>query len=125
MFKGVIVDSRLKCSQLPEKKCEKRNRDDMSGEKPKHQQVVTGSLDLIRWTGPVIVCAEYWPSWSFALDALGCTDIKTYARFASPTAKKEFQATSLGRTLEGNIQPLILEVGKKCVPPLIFLQGSE
>ena len=75
--------------------------------------------------GPIVVCAEYWPSWSFALDVLGCTDISTYTRFSSPLAKKEFQATGLGKTLKVNIQSLILELRDKAVPPLIFLQGSD
>ena len=71
-----------------------------------------------------VVFAEGWPSWAFALDALGCKDIQTLARFKTPQEREEFRATSLG-TSRVSMTQLKKRWKEREVCPHVFIQGSE
>ena len=85
---------------------------------------MNGVLELIDWHGPVLVVSEGWPSWSFALRNLGCSDIATLARFRQPRLREEFKSTTLGSTYVNSYNDLVSFCVSK-IPPLVFLQGSS
>ena len=68
---------------------------------------MNGVLELIDWHGPVLVVSEGWPSWSFALRNLGCSDIATLARFRQPRLREEFKSTTLGSTYVNSYNDLV------------------
>ena len=78
-----------------------------------------------RWVVPegCVVLSEGWPSWTFALRALGCHDVVTWAVFDSHREKEEFRATGVGKTLvtELELRDLWTRWSRK---PHVLIQGS-
>lgn len=91
------------------------------------KQSVEGVLKIFQFNGPVLVCSEGWPSWSFAMRNLGCSTICTMPQvgpFFNSHSKKEFLNSSLGSTCVDSYKELVnFCIGKG--PPLIFIQGSH
>jgi hypothetical protein len=87
-------------------------------------QEVHGSISHSQVDEPVLVIAQGWPSWSFALDGLGFGSITTSAQFPSLSSKEEFKSTSLGPSLISNhsIDDWIAKHGET---GLLFIQGDQ
>ena len=87
-------------------------------------QVEVGWLTESDWPGLVAVLAESWPSWSFVLDSLGCSNMLTYSECQSEEAMAELGTTHLGSTFVNNLD----EILQMCIasgPPIICIQGSD
>ncbi len=77
--------------------------------------------------GPAFVFAQRWPSWSFAVEALGFKDISTCVDWSGAVAREEFRSTSLGPTLvtlSAIKRRLENYKASKLMPPLVFIQGN-
>ena len=70
-----------------------------------------------------VVLAEGWPSWTFALDALGCREIMTLASFSSALEREEFKATRVGPT-RVVLKDLRLRWSELGLKPHVLVQGS-
>lgn len=86
-------------------------------------QVEVGYLHKNLWINLVVVLAESWPSWSFVLDSLGCSNVITYSEHQSEIVKAEFESTHLGDTLRNNLDEML----QLCLTsgfPIVCIQGS-
>lgn len=54
---------------------------------------------MTAWNAQCVVVAEHWPSWSFALHALGVQKLETVLPVAGSQAIKEVMETSVGGTM--------------------------
>ena len=81
-----------------------------------------GTVDKIIFSSRCFVFSQSWPSWSFTLNSMGCTDLVTSVEWGC-VSRKEFEATELGKSLldVGNAKSQVKTVDR----PLIFIQGSK
>jgi len=82
-----------------------------------------GTVDKIMFSSRCFVFSQAWPSWSYTLSSMGCTDLVTAVEWGSAVSRKEFEATELGDTLVdlGRAKERVAAVTR----PLIFIQGSK
>ena len=82
-----------------------------------------GTVDKIIFSSRCFVFSQSWPSWSFTLNSMGCTDLVTSVEWGCGVSRKEFEATELGKSLldVGNAKSQVKTVDR----PLIFIQGSK
>ena len=83
-----------------------------------------GTVPLWPEEARAVVLAEDWPSWSFALDGLGCKNILTYVQFRGPKAREEFKVTALGKTRVG-WDLLRRDWRNRKDSPCVFVQGGK
>ena len=87
-------------------------------------QEVLGTLNVEPWTHPVLVIAEHWPSFTYAVQAVGSLDITTWCSFKMAKSKVEFLSMRLGTTL---IDLSLGDLAKRFAPLLhltVLIQGS-
>jgi len=89
-----------------------------------NSQVEVGWLQKNAWSDLVVVLAESWPSWSFVLDSLECSNVTTYSECQSENVKAEFVNTHLGSTLLNNLDE-ILQLYITSGLPIVYIQGSD
>lgn len=123
---GEAADYRLKRGRVDRER-EGTVGVEMAGEteerKSEEFQVEIGTVEKLKWGGSCLVLAEEWPSWTFALDALGCKEIKTHVKWRQPRAREEFAATVLGSTKIDAVE--LTKLSKSEEKFHVFIQGSE
>ena len=82
-----------------------------------------GTVDKIIFSSRCFVFSQAWPSWSFTLNSMGCSDLVTSVEWGCAISRKEFESTELGETLAdmGRAKERLKSVKR----PLIFIQGSK
>ena len=82
-----------------------------------------GTVDRIVFSSRCFVFSQSWPSWSFTLSSMGCSDLVTSVEWGCAVSRKEFEATELGGTLEdaGKAKERLKSVKR----PLVFIQGTK
>ena len=82
-----------------------------------------GTVDKIVFSSRCFVFSQAWPSWSFSLNSMGCSDLVTSVDWGCAISRKEFESTELGETLVdmGRAKERLKSVKR----PLIFIQGSK
>ena len=83
--------------------------------------VDSGVLQLVDWGSASIVIAEHWPSWAFALQALGCSELYTVVE-SMDRFVLDLGATSIGDSLNDLDQ--LDNVMSSVNRPNVFMQGS-
>ena len=82
-----------------------------------------GTVDKIIFSSQCFVFAQSWPSWSYTLRSMGCSDLVTAVEWGCAVSRKEFESTEVGDSL------VDMNSGKERVKsverPLIFIQGSK
>ena len=58
-----------------------------------------GTVDKVVFSSRCFVFAQSWPSWSFTLSSMGCTDLVTAVEWGCAISRKEFEATELKTTI--------------------------
>ena len=94
--------------------------------RPSSMSVDFGEVETIPQPGLVVVFAEQWPSWSFALHGLGIKEFYTTVVWRSAAAREEFKATSIGHTLRCSRDVFAVldeEYDGAKLRPLVFIQG--
>ena len=82
-----------------------------------------GTVDKVVFSSRCFVFAQSWPSWSFTLSSMGCTDLVTAVDWGCAISRKEFEATELKTTMLG-MRGAKTQL-KKVDRPLVFVQGSQ
>jgi len=86
---------------------------------------VTGRFVKQELPDHAMVISQGWPSWTFALEGLGCCSVRsTVPSFGSPASKAEFQATEMGSTFVNKDEPLPW-LDRNDVKGIIFVQGEQ
>ncbi len=85
-------------------------------------QVETGTLERLNWASTCFVVAEGWPSWSFALQALGVAELRTYVA-SDDRFKIDLLATSLSSSMHEYSQ-FEHDICSEEAAPHLFVQGS-
>ena len=82
-----------------------------------------GTVDKVVFSSRCFVFAQSWPSWSFTLRSMGCSDLVTAVEWGCAISRKEFEATELKDSLSGiaGAKTKLKEVER----PLVFVQGSK
>ena len=58
-----------------------------------------GIVDRMVFSSRCFVFSQSWPSWSFTLNLMGCSDLVKSVEWGCAVSQKEFESTELGGTL--------------------------
>ena len=82
-----------------------------------------GIVDRMVFSSRCFVFSQSWPSWSFTLNLMGCSDLVKSVEWGCAVSQKEFESTELGGTLVDAVKAK--DRLRSVKRPLVFIQGSK